>query len=428
LFLERLQMKLTLILLAVPFIVSAAALAQVAPAATGPSSPGELPVSGTLRYDLRYSQIVQFYGGPQGDAQSSAASGDVTYANSSHINPFSLTYSGGDMWPITGSYGETGVFQHLLVSQGVLRRHWSLNLSDNVSYMPQAPTMGFSGIPGVGSLPSEPSPPIQPILTLNTRSIYNTVNSNFSYSLDHATSLGVNGSYTILRFPDGNGLETDQWQTGSQLTRRLNAHNSLSGQYSFSHFSYPGYDYTMETQSAMFAFTRSWNRRLTTTASAGPQWIMASASAGIPSSNDLSVSANGTYSARSTTARLSYTQGATGGAGVSAEVGARNHDVSAGLAQQLGRNMSVNVTGAYMRTQGLQQVGAANGYYNGVTNSVYGGVSATRQLGRDWNVFANYMATHQSSSAALPANVISGLSQVIGFGLSYSPRELHFRK
>jgi hypothetical protein len=294
--------------------------------------------------------------------------------------------------------------------------------------MPQAPTTGFSGIPGVGSLPSEPSTPSQPILTLKTRSVYNTVSPNFSHSLDHATSLGVNGSYTILRFPDGNGLETDQWQAGSQLTRRLNVRNSLFGQYSFSQFSYPGKDYTMETQSALFGFTRSWSRRLQTSVSAGPQWIMASASAGIPSSTDLSVSANGSYSARSTTATLNYTQGAMGGAGVSAEVGACSYDVSAGVTQQLGRNMSVSATGAYMRTRGLQQSGAANGYDGGVTNSVYGGVSATRRLGQYWNVFANYTATHQLSSAALPANAINGLTQAIGFGISYSSRELHFRK
>ena len=424
-FLERLQMKKTLMLLAIPFIASAAAKAQAAPAATGPSRLGEVPVSGTLRYDLRYSQIAQFYGGAQGDAQSSAVSGDVTYANASQLRPFSLTYSGGDMWAISGSYGESGIFQHLLVSQGVIRRSWSLNLSDNVSYMPQAPTTGFSGIPGVGSLPSEPSPPIQPILTLNTRSVYNTAGSSFTHSLDRATSLSVNGSYTILRFPDGNGLETDQWQTGSQLTRRLNAHNSLSSQYSFSHFSYPGYAYILETQSAMFGFTRSWSRRLQTSASAGPQWIMASSIAGIPSSTELSLSANGSYTARSTTATVSYTQGATGGAGVPAEVGARNQDVNAVVAQQLGRNMNVSATGAYLRTRGLQQVNGASGV---VTDSVYGGVSAARRLGRYWNLFVNYTATHQLSSAALPANVINGLSQVIGFGISYSPRELHFRK
>jgi hypothetical protein len=427
LFLERLHLKLILILLAIPFFVSATAGAQVVPAAAGPSNSGEQPLSGTLRYDLSYSQIAQFYSGQLGNALSSAVSGDARYANSSTSLPFSLTYSGGDIWAISGSYGETGVFQHLLVSQGLLRRHWSLNLSDNASYMPQAPITGFSGIPGVGSLPDEPSQPSQPILTLRTRSVYNTVSPNFSCTLDRATSLGVNGSYTILRFPDGNGLETDQWQAGSQLTRRLNVLNSLSSQYAYSHFTYPGYEYSMDTQSLLFGFTRVWSRRLRTSVSAGPQWIMPSASTEIPSSTDLSVSANAGYSARSTSVTLNYTQGAMGGAGVSTTVGARNYDASAGVSQQLGKKMSIGATGAYLRTRGMQQAGSASGY-GGLTNSVYGGVSATRQLSRYFNAYANYTVTHQLSSGALPANVISGLSQVIGFGISYSPRELHFRK
>ena len=146
-------MKPSYTLLVMVFILGAAAQAQVAPATTGPAG---FPVSGTLRYDLRYTQTAQFYGGPQGDSQSSIVSGDLAYANSSHKRPFALMYSGGDMWNITGGSGETGVFQHLSASQGIVGRKWTLNFSDNVGYMPQAPTTGFSGIPGVGDLPSQP--------------------------------------------------------------------------------------------------------------------------------------------------------------------------------------------------------------------------------------------------------------------------------
>jgi hypothetical protein len=73
-----------------------------------------------------------------------------------------------------------------------------------------------------------------------------------------------------------------------------------------------------------------------------------------------------------------------------------------------------------MRTQGLQQTG--------VTNGKYGGAAATQRLGRYITVFANYTAIQQSSSSALPSNAINGLSHVIGFGIGYTPRELHFKK
>jgi hypothetical protein len=404
-------------ILAILFIVSAAARAQVVPAVNGP--PG-LQDSGTLKYDLRYSQTAQFYATSADDTQSSAVSGELIYANLNAARPFSLTYSGGDLWNIVGPSTGTGIFQHLFVSQGIFGRRWSLNLSDNVSYLPQAPTTGFSGIPGVGGLPGLPGQTSQPILTQNTRSVNNTVSPSFTHSLNHATSLSFSGSYGVLRFPNGDGLDTNQWQVGPQVTRRLNALNSISGQYSFSHFSYPDYTITMEIQSAQLGYQRTWNRRLKTSVSAGPEWIHGVNSLGIPSSMDLTVSAGATYDARFTSCTLSYFRAASGGAGVSTQIGVHYDDVSAGLTRQLGRSLSVSATGSYIRTEGLQ--------LPGVTNGKFGGVAATQRLSQSIIVYANYTAIQQSSSSALPTNAISGLSQVIGFGIGYSPREMHFKK
>jgi len=410
-------MKPSHAILAILCIASATTNAQVVPDVNRPKP---LVVSGTLRYDLRYSQTAQFYGGTLGDTQSSVVSGDLTYANLSQSRPFSVTYSGGDMWNISGgSYG-TGVFQHMMVSQGILGRDWALNLSDNVSYSPQSPTGGFSGIPGVGDLPQPPIAPGLPILTLNTRSVYNTLSPGFSHRLNYSTSLGVNGSYAIVRFPDGNGLETNQYQVGPQISRRLNALNSISGQYSYSHFSYPGSTITMGTQSAEFGYQRTWNRRLSTSVMAGPEWVRSSIPQVIPSSTNIAVNAGATFNAGLTSANLSYSRGASGGAGSPTQIGVHNDDVNAALSRQFGRNLSVSATGAFMRTRGLQQTGVINGKT--------GGASATQRLGRYIIVSINYSALQQSSSAALPANAISGVSQVIGFSIGYSPREMHFKK
>jgi len=401
--------------MAILFIISASARAQVVPAATGPTGP---PVSGSLHYSLNYSQTARFYGGTQGASQTCGTTGEVTFINVK-ARPFALTYSGGDMWTISGAGGKSGVYQHLLVSQGFAGRSWTFNLNDNVSYMPQAPTIGFSGIPGVGNLPGAPGAPTQPILTLNTRSVNNITGANFTHRLNHATSLSINSSYGILRFPDNNGLETNSLQTGLQIVRRLNALNSISGQYAFSRFSYSGSTISMGTQSAMFGYQRTWSRRLTTNISAGPEWVQGSSNY-IPSSTDLTVSASAIYDARSMSAMLGYSQAASGGAGVATQVGVHTKTINAALTRQQGKNLTVSISGAYMRTQGLQQAG--------VTNGKFGGVSATRRWGRYIVVFANYTAIQQSSSSALPTNAISGLSQVIGFGLGYSPREMRFRK
>lgn len=419
-------MKPSITLMAILFTFSAVTRAQVAPVATGltgqPTGSTGLSVSGTLRYNLRYSQTAQFYGGSQGDSQMSGVTGEVTYANANATRPFALTYSGGDMWTISGTGVGSEAYQHLLVSQGIVGRSWAFNLNDNVSYMPQAPTTGFSGIPGVGGLPGAPGTPTQPILTLDTRSVNNQTGATYSHSLDHSTSFSVNGSYGILRFPDGNGLETNSLQAGPQITRRLNGRSSLTSQYAYSRFSYPGSTVSMGTQSATAGYQRTWSRRLQTSVSAGPQWIQSSDSTIVPSSLDWTANANASYGSKSMSATLGYFHGTIGGAGITTQIGARNDNVNAGLTRQQGKNLTISFTGAYMRTQGLQQ------QQTGVTNGEYGGVSATQRWGRYIIVFANYTATHQSSSSTLPSNAISGLSQVIGFGIGYSPREIHLRK
>jgi hypothetical protein len=415
-------MKASSTLLAVFLVASAVARAQVVPAVQGPYG---LPVSGTLHYDLRYTQTAQFYGGLMGTVQNAILSGEVAYANTSPVLPFNVTYSGGDSWTISGTQEGTGVFQNLAVSQGLNRRDWSLRLSDDVSYMPQAPVTGFSGILGVGTLPSQPSQPSQPILTLNTRSIYNTVSPSFTHTLGHATSLEIGAGYAIMRFPDGNGLDTNSVQANGQVTRRLDARNSISGQYAYSHSSYPGYStFTMDTQSAMFGYQRTWSRRLNTSVSAGPQWLWSSDSLIIPASTSLAANASANYSVRSTSAVVSYYRATTGGAGEAAVIATHNDDVNGGVTQQLGRNLTVSATGGYMRTRGLAvQLGQAV-----VTNAEYGGGSATRRLGRYINVFANYTVIQQSSNSGLSANIVNGLSQVIGFGVSYSPRDINLKR
>ena len=405
-------------LMTILLTVSTATRAQVVPAATGPSG---LPVSGTLHYDARYTQTAQFSNGTQGNAQRSNVLGELSYISAKVARPLTLTYSGGDMWTISGTSTGSGVFQHLLVSQGFLGRAWAFTLNDNVSYMPQSPTTGFSGISGVGTLPGEPGAPSQPIAQ-NARSINNVSGAIFKHNLSHSTTLNLSSSYQILRFPDGNGLETNTFQLSPQFVWRQNARNSITSQYSLSRFSYPDYAITMGTQSAQFGIQRTWSRRLKSSVSAGPEWIQGSVTAGIPSSTDLTVKADTIYNTKTLTATVSYTQAAAAGAGVATQIGVHNKDANATLMWQQGKNLSISFSGAYMRTTGLQQ------QQTGVTNSQVYGVVATRRWGRYITGTANYTATQQSTSSALPATAISGLTQVIGFGIGYSPLEVRLRK
>jgi hypothetical protein len=424
-------------ILAILFIASGAASAQVAPAAAGatgqpPATAGAagLPVGGTLRYDLHYSETSQFGNGQDGQ-QWSIASGDASYANTNMRIPFSMQYGGGYGWSWNGSHSGGNVFQHLSLSQGVVWRSWNLTANDNVSYTFETPTTGFSGVPGTGEPIGGPGStllPDQTILTQNTRSIDNFTTIAIGHSLNYATTLNFGGAWGQMRFIDNNGQNMNTLTANAGVTRRLNAHNSVSGQYSFFRFNYGGANSTSQVNSAQvsysqansaqFSFSRQWNWKISTSASVGPQWVSSSDSAITPTSTRISMSASASDTFKFGVAGLNYSHGTTGGSGYM--LGAESDVVSGNFSRKFGKSLSAGLTGSYLRTAGLNN--------NEVISAKYGGAQATRPLGRYFSIFANYTAIDQSSSLPASANVLNSLFHVIGFGIGYSPRETHLKR
>ena len=408
-------MKTTLTLLAFLFTVATAAHAQILPQATAGTA--------ELHYSAQYAQSAEFYGGSLGDSQNAILSGNVEYANGFIRRPFTLNFGGGYMWNIAGtSYGD-GLFENLLLSQGIVGRKWNIEVSDNISYLKEAPITGFSGVPGTGepiSGPSPSPPSSQTILTLNTRTVSNMVSGEFEHSLNNATALSVGGGSELLRYPDGNGLDINAQTANAGLTRRLNARSSLSGQYSFTDYSYPGNNpaqsvSSLVTNAAFFGYQRVWNRRITTSFSVGPEWLASSNSALVPSSTSVAGNATASDQFRFGSASLNYTRGVSGGGGYL--VGAEVDTVSAGFSREFERKLTIGTTGGYFRTSAL-----GNG---GEVSSRYGAAMATLRLSRYLTTFASYTATDQSSDYSLPSNALTGLWQVVSFGIGYSPREKH---
>jgi hypothetical protein len=423
-------MKTTFKLLAFLFTFSTAVAAQVVPEAEAGHG---LPVHGYFHYDLRYSQTADWGSGL--DYQTANVSGDADYRNRKDNLPFTLNYGGGYTWTLVGPGYLTGFFQHVLLSQGLVRRKWNVLLSDNVSYTPAAPTTGFSGVPGAGDIgsgpPTPPTPPDQTILTLNTHTLFNSANGTVQRTLDYATTMQFSGGSSVLYYPDGNGFDTDSWDLSAGCTRNLTKHNILTGQYSFTQDTYPGVSETVKTNTVLATYRRQWTRRLTTNAGVGPEWVnilnsttvtpsTASGTTTIPgSTNSIRVSGNAgaTYNLRFGSAGVNYSHGTNGGAGYT--FGSENDTASVNFSREFNKTLTVGFTGSYMRTVGFQA--------NGVTNAKYGGVQASRRIGRYFTAFANYTDLVQSSSATLPVNALSGLTQVFGFGISYSPRETHLK-
>ena len=398
---------------------SAATAAQVVPAVTSrPVGFAGLPVSGTLRYDLRYSQTSQFGYGQDG-RQWSMASGDASYANIGKRFPFSMQYNGGYGWRWNGPSSPGNTFQSLSLSQGMNGRSWKLSATDNVSYTFETQATGFLG---------STSAPDQTILALNSRTLDNTATIGIGRKLNYASSLNIGGSSGQMRFIDGNGLDMNTVTADAGISRRLGARDSASGQYSFSRYSYSGSSSISGISAAQISFSqtntvqlslsRQWNQQISASATIGPQWVSSSDSAVISSSTRISASASFKDTLRFGTAGLSYSHGTTGGSGYM--LGAETDDIDGNFTRKIGRSLNVELNGSYVRTSGL--IG------NYTTNAKNGEVQATWRLGRYFNIFASYTAADQSSSIVNSATILNGLDQSLSFGIGYSPREVHLRK
>ncbi len=406
-------MRTFLKLVVAPLVCFATAHAQVPSSVTGPKA---LPFSGKVDYHLHFSQNAEF-GSSFGDWQTSTASATAEYMNTSRRLPFTLQYGGGYTWTLTGPDYSTGLFQHLYLSQEFSWGRWNALASDDASYRPQAPTTGFSGIPGIGETigVTSPAPPSgQSILTLHTHVVDNTAAGNIARTIGGVNTFSVGGSSYLLRYPDGNGIDTNSYTGNAALTHRLNARDALSGKYVFSQFSYPDANFRFDTHTGLLEFTRSWNRKLSTDLSAGPEWTSASG-ATLPSALRPSVAASLTYQFRPVSAFLSYHRATSGGGGYL--IGAKTDTASVTLSRDFGRSLSFGLNGSYMRTAGLQN--------SGITSSKYGGVQIARKIGPQISFFANYTAIDQSTSSALPINTLHGLMQMASVGISYGSREVH---
>ncbi|HEY1901975.1 MAG TPA: hypothetical protein VGG56_06075 [Terracidiphilus sp.] len=387
------------------FTVAAAAHAQVAPAATmGPAG---------LRYTFRYSETAEFYD-VTGNRQTISPSASVEYVNNAERRPFSMKYSGGYTWNVVGPSYATGLFQRLALSQSLLWRKWDVNFSDNVGYLPESPITGFSGIAGTGEPIGEPNPipSGQSILEENTHVVNNLANGTLTHQFNRATSFSAGGSSDLLRFPEGIGLDTDTVMANGELAWQFNARNRISGNYRFSQFTYPGYDVTFSTNATTFGYFRQWNRRINTNVEAGPEFIGSADTAAVPNSTRLSANAAVTYRYQFGETGLNYTHGTNGGAGYL--LGAEFDTARAYYSRDFERNLTVGFDAAYTRTSGLIN--------NGITDARFAGVQVTRRVGQYLTVFGNYTAIDQTTSSVLYSSALTGLEQVVSFGIGYSPR------
>lgn len=407
------------------------ASAQAIPSDTTTPAPGvgfSLPqVGGTLSSAVSASEVFteNFYNSG-GFSNGTNLSGDVAYLSRSQRHPFSAVYAGGVL--IGNGDQPTTVYQSLSFSQSLATKHWNFVLGDTVSYLPEGPLGGLSGIPGVGDLGVDPVSVVPTggigILTTYGPRISNTVSGSASRQLSNRFYLQASGNYSVQRFiGDNANLALNSTTVGGTggLSYRATARDTVSVNYNYSRFSYSGRPYEFSAQGATVEYSRHWSPRLITDAYAGPQIISGSNNTVLTgTSTQIAAGASASYLSRRTTYTLAYARGANNGSGV--VPGAFSDSLTGAAHRQFARKWDVSGSVGFARTTSLPNLKVIQFDSKGVSF----GAQVSRGFGRHVSAFGTFSVQDQSTNASgLGAyNAYNGVYNIFGIGITYSPRTI----
>ena len=435
-------MKQQSIMLMLAAFSSALSYGQATATASAPLSTSGLSlgvVNGTFRYGATASESFQTgYGQNQGVTEQTDLSGSLIYATKSLKAPFNAIYTGGVLFSNQRNYG-TNTFQSLALSQGYILKNWTFGLSDVVSYLPQSPTLGLSGVAGTGDVGFSPvtgiDTPAQNILTYNSNRVSNTATGNASRKITARTAITADVSYGILHYFDNDSLNTRQISSDLGLNHEIDPRTSVGVDVNYSVFTFGNYlvgaqsgnDASFTTRAASIRAQRQFTRALSGSVSIGPQWVNSSSQLGIPSRLSVYVSAGVTYVRRFGTFSGSYNRGANGGSG--ALPGAFSDSLTGTASRAFGHNWAISGNVGYTRTSGLGNnvnsrliVLPGVGNY-GDFNSTFAGAQATRRISDSFSAFASYTAFDQTyGNVQNIPGAISGVIQSFTIGASWYPK------
>lgn len=402
--------------------------AQAVPSGgAGPSSVGfQLPtVGGSLTYALNASELISTgFGGNK--YSSTTFSGDLAFLSDSQTHPFSMVYSGGYLFSTSGQ--PSAPFQNVSLSQVFKTRKWNFVLADSASYLPDTPLGGLSGIAGLGDLgisPVQLGLPTQGVITPYETRVSNNVSGTIQREITGKTSVQGTGSYFMMRFlGKAVGVDSDVVTGGGGVTHRIGARNSLSGNYSYSQFSYLDTTYGFKMQSASLEFSRQVSRRLSVDLSGGPEWVDGSPTTFSRKSTDVTGNVALSYKMPQTGYNLTYGRAVNAGSGVIE--GLRSDSVIFYVHHAFNKVWAVagNVSIGHSSTLPNFLLPAFT------VNSGIAGIQANRRLSRDFGAFASYTFQKQSVSgpgAGLIPEAFDGTGSTFGFGVSYTPAPIHLR-
>jgi hypothetical protein len=376
-------------------------------------------------------------GGGSDWSSTSYLGGNVSLMENWSRSQLTANYSGGGTFSTDSGTGN-GWFQQLGMTQTFNWARVQLVLLDEFAYLPQS-QFGFGAgtglsMPGVGgSLGGVATgvgsgfTPGQSIFSAVGPRYFNTAGVQTTYQLSRRGSVTLGGLYNLLRFSEAGNVNSDQYVGNVGYNYQITRSNTIGLQYRFSAFHYSDNPQAIGDHMFQAVFGRKITGRLAMTLSGGPE-ITNFRLAQAPATKTRYVAGSGgaslSYLVQNGSLTASYFHGVTAGSGVF--LGATTDQVTGSANRRISRVWSGEAHGGYARNRNAETV---QGISSTDYDSFFGGISASRPLGRNAAFSLSYTAyVERASSSGCSSNCSSSFTtNQISIGVSWHARPFVLR-
>ncbi|GAC1644393.1 MAG: hypothetical protein NVS9B15_01440 [Acidobacteriaceae bacterium] len=369
--------------------------------------------------------------GHTGFRSSQAVGGGFNFSTRSHHSDLQLRYSGGDVFSDNNfkanASGKTRSrnrsFHDVSASDSYTLRRFSVQLTDSFNYSPDQSRLG-GGIAGIGGLGSgvgglgfgNPGLPGLALVQLGTASYSNATSLQTDYQLSKRSTITAAGVYGISRLPDFSSFDSNQIAFSGGFDYRLTGRTSLAFNYNHAQFRYIHLPIRIKTDSGTVTLSHALTRSLKVKAAFGPQEISETGIAqrlgftGRASVDYLKGlnTINGYYDRRVSTSALTL-------------LGVEVDSLGASLTRKMGRDWTLAGRSSYSRGSSLSKTGTYG--------SEQFGIQVDRHFGQAISGYGSYSYRLQDSRATVTFPfLLTGNSNTIGMGLTYTPRSLRLKR
>jgi len=389
---------------------------------------GQLTSSFTFSENLTNSPEPAGIDGTYWKGQSTLA-GNVRYMRNLGMNG-GFAYSGVAYW---NTYQQDPQqFQQIEYHQHFHTGRLGFDTSDTFGYS-QVSGFGFGGLQGLngagfnpltsnlgafGLLPSGLNPGLLPndsILTENAGRITNTSAVQMDYSFTARTSATFNGSYGLFHGLDNALIDSGLYNVGAGVNHMFNAHVSMSAQYSYGSFHFPGYDRDINNHTIGVSAAYRVNGRISIHGTGNVQLSDITDPSFEQKSTFGGGSAGFSYVRNATSVVFDYFRGITSGSGVMP--GAGTDTVTLALSRSYHR-LGYGITSGYARNRSLDTPLRVE--------TEFAGFNVSHPVGRTFSLYASYSMQHQKNAAFCSIAVCDQgtLTHVFGLGVTFNPKPI----